>query len=109
MWRSEIGPEVAIVPTSIPEVGAGAGEIYMAHITKAVGMRAVMDALDVTRETVFAFGDGLNDVEMLELAGTGVAIEGSHPRVLAAADRTARGPEHAGLVAAFAELGLTRP
>ena len=103
----EIGPEVAIVPTSIPEVGAGAGEIYMTHITKAVGMREVMDALGVDRDNVIAFGDGLNDVEMLELAGTGVAIEGSHPRVLAAADRTARGPEQAGLAAAFAELGLT--
>ena len=56
---------------------------------------------------MIAFGDGLNDVEMLELAGIGVAIEGADPRVLAAADRTARGPEHEGLVAAFAELGLT--
>ena len=103
----EIGPEVAIVPTAIPEVGEGAGEIYLAHITKAIGMRAVMEALRVDREYVIAFGDGLNDVEMLELAGTGVAIEGSDPRVLAAADRTARGPEHDGLAAAFAELGLT--
>ncbi len=104
----EIGPEVAIVPTAIPDVGVGAGEIYLTHITKAVGMQAVMDALNVARENVIAFGDGMNDIEMLELAGVAVAIEGAPARVLAVADRTARGPEHEGLVAAFAELGLTR-
>jgi hydroxymethylpyrimidine pyrophosphatase-like HAD family hydrolase len=48
----------------------------------------------------------MNDLEMLEYAGVGVAIEGAHPRVLAAADRTAGGPRLEGLATAFAELGL---
>ena len=66
-----------------------------------------MDALGSRAEDVVAFGDGLNDVEMLEYAGAGVAIEGSAAPVLAAADRTAAPPAEQGLVAAFAELGLT--
>lgn len=104
---AEIGPAVAMVPSSVPELGAGAGEIYQAHITKAVGMRAVMDAIGVEPDAVVAFGDGLNDIEMLELAGTAVAIEGSDPRVIAAAGgRTCAGPAMEGLAVAFAELGL---
>jgi hypothetical protein len=102
----EIGPEVAVVPTSIQDLGPSAGEIYQAHMTKAVGMRVVMDELGVDVSNVFAFGDGLNDLEMLEFAGTAVAIEGSDPRLLAVADRTARGPHEAGLAQSFAELGL---
>lgn len=102
----EIGPEVATVPTSIEDAGPGAGELYMSHINKAVGMQVAMDALGIAAGDVYAFGDGLNDLEMLELAGTAVAIEGSDPRVLAVADRTAKGPHEHGLVAAFKELGL---
>ena len=33
-----------------------------------------------------AFGDGENDVELLEWAGYGVAVANAHPRVLAIAD-----------------------
>ena len=102
-----LGAAVAVVPNSIPDLGAGAGEVYQSHINKAVGIEAAIEALGVAREDTVAFGDGLNDLEMLEFAGVGVAIEGSDPRVLAAADRTARGPEQAGLAEAFAELGLT--
>jgi Cof subfamily protein (haloacid dehalogenase superfamily) len=102
----EIGDEVAVVPTSIQNVGDGAGEVYLSHVNKAVGIRVVMERLGLDRHDVVAFGDGLNDLEMLEFAGTAVAIEGADPRVLAVADRTTAGPESAGLAAAFADLGL---
>lgn len=102
-----LGPEVAVVPNSIPDLGAGAGEVYQSRINKSVGIIAAIHALGISREQVIAFGDGLNDLEMLEFAAVAVAIEGSDPRVLAAADRTTPGPERAGLATAFAELGLT--
>ena len=102
-----LGPSFAVIPNSIPDLGEGAGEVYQSRINKAVGIAAVIEALGKTRDQVVAFGDGLNDVEMLEFAAVSVAIEGSHPRVMAAATHTAAGPEVAGLANAFAELGLT--
>nr|WP_024288417.1 HAD hydrolase family protein [Cellulomonas sp. KRMCY2] len=69
-------------------------------------MEVVARDLGIGREDVIAFGDGANDLEMLAYAGTAVAIEGGDPRLVALADLIARGPERAGLVAAFAELGL---
>ncbi|WP_062517347.1 HAD hydrolase family protein [Demequina gelatinilytica] len=101
-----IGPEVAVIPSSIPDLGPGAGEIFLAHVHKAVGVAAVVERLGLAREHVIAFGDGLNDVEMLEYAGIGVAIEGGDDAALAVADRTAAGPRQSGLAKAFAELGL---
>ncbi|GIG55083.1 HAD hydrolase family protein [Demequina activiva] len=103
---AEIGPEVAAVETSIKDLGKGAGELYLAHVNKAVGMAAVVDRLGVGPEHVIACGDGPNDIEMLDYAGTAVGISGGHPDVLARADVVAQGPEDAGLVAAFEELGL---
>ncbi len=101
-----LGPSVAVLPNSIPDLGVGAGEVYQSHINKAVGLKAAIAAMGMTREQTVAFGDGLNDLEMLAFAHVSVAIEGSDPRVMVAATHTARGPEHAGLAAAFSELGL---
>ena len=103
----QIGPELSALPSSIPDMGASAGEIYLSWIHKAVGIQTVIDHLDTDRRAVVAIGDGLNDVEMLEFAATAVAIQGSDPRVLAVADHIVPGPDRGGLSIAFAELGLT--
>ncbi|WP_454051792.1 HAD hydrolase family protein [Cellulomonas sp. Marseille-Q8402] len=102
-----IGDRVGILPSSVSARGDSAGEIYLQGVHKARGIEAVTADLGADRADVIAFGDGLNDLEMLAHAGTGVAIEGADPRVLAVADRVAAGPEREGLVDAFAELGLT--
>jgi Cof subfamily protein (haloacid dehalogenase superfamily) len=102
-----IGAGVAALPSSLPDLGPGAGELYLRDVHKAVGLRLAAEALGIAQRDVVAIGDGFNDVEMLAWAGTGVAIEGADPRVLAAADLVVPGPEHEGLVEAFRALGLT--
>ena len=102
----QLGPEVAVLPSSIPDMGDSAGELYLSWINKALGIQTVIDHLGIDREQVVAVGDGLNDIEMLEFAGTSVAIEGSDPRVLKAAEHVAAGPHQEGLASLFVELGL---
>ncbi|MGM0385940.1 MAG: HAD-IIB family hydrolase [Actinomycetota bacterium] len=102
-----VGEGVQLLPSPIHGMGESAGELYLQGVHKAGGMAVVVERFALELHDVIAFGDGLNDVEMLEYAGVGVAIEGSHPDVVAAADRIAAGPEVAGLVEAFAALGLT--
>ena len=103
---AEMGPQIAALPSSIPGLGDRAGEIYVADVNKSVGIRDVIEYLGVPREDTIAFGDGLNDLEMLEFAGIGVAISDGDPRVIAVADRIAPPPREEGLVTAFTELGL---
>lgn len=103
---AEIGSEVAALPSSMPGMGDSSGELYLAEVSKAVGIAVVVRELGLDPTDVVAVGDGLNDLEMLEYAGLGVAIEGSDPRVLAAADRTAPPPHREGVATLFAELGL---
>ena len=104
---AELGGGVGALPSSIPGMGDSSGELFMAGVHKAVGIAAVVEHLGLSREDVVAIGDGPNDIEMIEYAGVGVAIEGSDEGVLAVADRTAPGPEQEGLVTVFAELALT--
>lgn len=50
-------------------------EIYGKSVSKATGIRRVMDMLQVPVEDSFCFGDGPNDVEMFETVGNGFAME----------------------------------
>ncbi|WP_448629203.1 HAD hydrolase family protein [Cellulomonas soli] len=101
-----IGPQVATIEASVPLLSTSGGEIYLAHVNKAVGAQAAARVLGADRAHTVAVGDGLNDLEVIAWAGTGVAVEGSDPRVLAVADRVTAGPAHEGLVTLFDELGL---
>jgi Cof subfamily protein (haloacid dehalogenase superfamily) len=103
---AEIGDGVYVERSSIPGMGDSAGEVAMAGIDKAVGLRLVVEHLALRREDVVAVGDGPNDVAMLQYAGVGVAVEGSDPAVLAVADRVVARPRASGVATLFAELGL---
>lgn len=61
-------------------------ELAAPEVTKASGFALVARELGVPLERVVAFGDGENDVELLESVGFAVAVENAHERVLAVAD-----------------------
>jgi Cof subfamily protein (haloacid dehalogenase superfamily) len=61
-------------------------EFASPHVTKGSGLAFVAEHLGFTPERTVAFGDGENDVELLEWAGYGVAVANAHERVLAIAD-----------------------
>ena len=56
------------------------------RVTKASGLAFLAEHLGFERGRTVAFGDGENDVELLEWAGYGVAVANAHERVLAVAD-----------------------
>jgi Cof subfamily protein (haloacid dehalogenase superfamily) len=55
-------------------------------VTKASGIEFVAEHVGFARERTVAFGDGENDVELLEWAGYAVAVANADERVLALAD-----------------------
>jgi Cof subfamily protein (haloacid dehalogenase superfamily) len=101
-----LGPDVALIPSSLSALGDTAGEIFMAGTHKAVGVQVVEKHLGLRREDIVAIGDSANDIEMLEYAGVGIAVEDGHPKVLAVADRVTPGPAGNGVALALAGLGL---
>ncbi|MGH3048032.1 MAG: Cof-type HAD-IIB family hydrolase [Gaiellaceae bacterium] len=61
-------------------------EFASPDVTKASGLAFLAEHLGFEAEATVAFGDGENDVELLEWAGYGVAVANAHERVLAVAD-----------------------
>ncbi len=64
---------------------------------KASAVAFLCERLDIRQDQSVAVGDGRNDASMIAWAGLGVAVEGSEPEVIAAADRTIPGPGHGGI------------
>lgn len=61
-------------------------DIIPADGGKGVGVRKVLEYYHIPKEDAIAFGDGDNDMEMLEAVGTGVAMGNASDRLKAAAD-----------------------
>ena len=69
--------------------GAPFVEVMAEGVSKATGLARLCAALGIDHAEVLAFGDALNDVEMLRWAGRGVAMANAEPEALAAADEIA--------------------
>lgn len=80
-------------------------EIRRAGITKVSALNRIVAQMGLSREQVIAFGDGHNDVAMLEWAGCGVAMGNAAEEVRRKADRVAGANGQDG-VAAFLEKEL---
>jgi len=74
-------------------------EITKKNMSKAVPVKKLAAEFNIKQEEVMAFGDGLNDLKMIEWAGKGIAMQNAHPELLEHADDTA--PNHN-------ELGIAR-
>lgn len=63
-------------------------EIMAGGVNKGVALAALLERIDVKAEECLAFGDNLNDVEMLSLAGEAHYMHNAHPEM---AERLGRG------------------
>jgi Cof subfamily protein (haloacid dehalogenase superfamily) len=61
-------------------------EFASPNVTKAAGLDFVSEHLGFARERTVAFGDGENDIELVDWAGYGVAVANAHQYVLEVAD-----------------------
>lgn len=58
-------------------------------VSKAEAVKKLAQKLDISMDEVIAFGDEVNDIEMLKLAGLGIAMENADDAVKQAADKIA--------------------
>lgn len=71
---------------------------------KGRALLALAEALGIKVSETLAFGDYLNDYELLETAGTSYAMKNAHPDILALADRIAPPNTEEGVVTVLREM-----
>ena len=73
---------------------------------KITGIRIYLDRNGIDRSQTMAFGDGENDIEMLEYVGIGIAMGNGSDAVKAAADYITDTVENNGIEKALKHFGL---
>lgn len=81
-------------------------EMVPKGLSKATGMRRVAELLDIPMEDTIAFGDGENDIEMMEEAGLGIAMGNGNDHVRQVADYVTDSLYDDGIYKACVHFGL---
>lgn len=103
----EEGPLIAAMPGCMHTRWHPKGiDLLSKNGGKAVGIRAVLERHGLRPEEIMAFGDGENDMTMLELAGIGVAMGNAEEQVKAIADYVTGAVEEDGVSQALRHFGL---
>ena len=74
--------------------------------SKATAIEVILDKLGLKPENAVAFGDGLNDIEMLQTVGCGVAMGNAHEELKKHANYVAKPVYEDGIYNACKDLGL---
>lgn len=81
-------------------------DILPAGGSKAKGIEAVLKHLRLSPEDAVAFGDGLNDREMLSFVGVGIAMGNAQLEVKRMADLVTRNADDGGISYGLRQIGL---
>ena len=97
---AELAPELADLAAQQRVVVSGQHwvDVMAPQANKGVAVAALQAELGVTREQTVAFGDYLNDLEMLDAAAHSFAMADAHPEVLARARHVAPSHREQGVV-----------
>ena len=81
-------------------------DVIPENSSKGVGIQKILEHFGYTAQQALAFGDGNNDLEMLQTVGTGVAMGNATDRLKSVADHVCRSAEEDGIYHYCLENGL---
>ncbi|NOK86046.1 MAG: hypothetical protein GFH27_549395n68 [Chloroflexi bacterium AL-W] len=84
-------------------------EVLPAGASKGITLRALLKSLGIAPENTLAIGDGKNDIEMVQLAGIGVAVGNAHDDLKAVADYVVASNDEDGVAEAIERFVLVKP
>jgi Cof subfamily protein (haloacid dehalogenase superfamily) len=87
-------------PLSVDVIPAGG--------SKAIGIEKITQRLGVAKENQYAFGDGLNDIEMLHHITNSVAMGNAHPLAKEAARHVTNDVDEDGILHGLQMVGLIK-
>ena len=101
-----VEPELTLGFWSLFGKGREFADIYQTGTSKGSAVSFLMNHLGKPLSESYSFGDGDNDVEMLQTTGVGVAMGNAIPRLKAVADYVTEPVTQDGLWKAFRHIGL---
>ncbi|MBQ0065464.1 MAG: HAD family hydrolase [Firmicutes bacterium] len=81
-------------------------EINRTDADKGVGIQRILDYLQIPKERSIGFGDGMNDLAMLQTCGRGVAMGNANPGLKEVADAVCESVQEDGIYHELKRLGI---
>lgn len=72
--KAEFENEFNVIHCTVPSFGDDSGELSVPGVNKASAIEALIRHLNIPKENTYAYGDGLNDIDMLEYCQYGIAV-----------------------------------
>jgi Cof subfamily protein (haloacid dehalogenase superfamily) len=104
--RSEFADVFEVIPGTVPMLGRFSGEMSLTGVHKGAAIEALVEHLGMPIADTMAYGDGMNDLEMLALVDIGVAMGNARPEVKAVADDVTGTPDEDGIHTSFTKYAL---
>lgn len=104
--RKLLSPSFDVIDNSMGVPASFCGEIVKKGCSKARGLFAILSHYGANAEDCIAFGDGANDVEIIESAGIGVAMGNASASLKAKADFITKDADSDGIEYALEQLGV---
>lgn len=102
----EFGDRFNVIPSTVAAFGANSGELSLPGVHKALAIEMLLEHMDFPREDTMAYGDGMNDAEMIEYVAIGVAMGDAREGLKAMADDITGTADEDGIYNSFVKYGL---
>ena len=104
--KKEFQGKFNVIHCTVPVFGDDSGELSVPNIHKANAIEALITHLGIDQKDTYAFGDGLNDVEMLEYCHVGIAMGNAKQGLKDIADEITDDASHDGIYNAMKRHNL---
>ena len=103
----EIAPNLRMSQVNIAGI-ENSYDIIRTNVNKGEAVDRILERLNITKEQAIAFGDGMNDKEMLLSVGEGFAMENGDPELFQYAKHTTSAVTNSGIFNGLKTLGLVK-
>lgn len=104
--KKEFEQEFNVIHCTVPIFGDNSGELSVPGVNKASAINALIDELGIPKENTYAFGDGLNDADMLEFCQYGIAVGNAKEALKEIADEVTDDIKDDGIYNSMKKYGL---
>jgi Cof subfamily protein (haloacid dehalogenase superfamily) len=104
--REKFSSIFTVIPSTVPVFGKNSGELSIPGIHKATAIEKLIGHLNIKKEDTFAYGDGSNDIEMIEFVQHGIAMGNAKEAVRKAADDITDTHDEGGIYNSFKKYEL---
>ena len=104
--KKQLGDDVNMVIHDIFDATTINGELISKVDNKATAIKQVIDYLEIDKKDTIAFGDSMNDYELINFVECGIAMGNACKELKEVASRVCRSVDEDGIYYEFIELGL---